>query len=334
MNKYCCISDLHLGCHGDSPSWHSTTLTWGKWLKNELESKGISDIIICGDFFNNRNEIGVNTISVASELMSIWKDFDIIMISGNHDLFYKDRTDVTSISIFEGHSNIEIISDMDTRTINGKIVTFIPWGQDIKKCPKSDIIFGHLEIDGFRMMPGRIAQGCTTPRSLTSKSDLVFSGHFHLRDERKYKNGKIIYVGSPYQMNWGEAGNIPGYYIVDIGNLEYTFSENTISPVYVKLDSNDISKNNIEGNIVSIDIDSSMPEDEIEKLKQSIYSKNPSEIKFNILREDLSSDTKIEYDGTVDILEVMNQYVDDLSLDDYSDDVKDALKELFENYKK
>ena len=334
MTKYCCVSDLHLGCHSDNEAWHTIILDWGKWLKTELESKDIEDMIICGDFFDNRNEIGVKTIAVAGELMDIWSDINIIMITGNHDLFYKNRTDVTSVSIFAGRSNISIISDMETRKINNKTISFMPWGANIAECPKSDMIFGHLAIDGFSMMPGKVSSGGLTPKSLTSKSPLTFSGHFHLRDERKYKNSKIIYVGSPYQLNWGEVTNNPGYYVIDMDSTEYEFFENTISPKHRKIDTGKLKKKDIEGQIISVEIDPSLDDDEIDKLKSSIYSKNPLEVKFNILRKADGDETTITYDGTVNILSVMNEFIDDLDIGDLANQVKDVLKDMYVKYEK
>jgi len=333
-SKYCLISDLHVGCHCDSENWHKIVLDWGNWLKDELIEKDIHNIIICGDFFHNRSEVGVKTMAVASELMDMWSDFEIKMITGNHDLFYKNRTDVSSVSIFGGRDNVELMSEMTTQNIAGKTVTFIPWGQNIEECPKSDVIFGHLEINGFKMMPGKVAEGRLTPKQLTSKSKLTFSGHFHLRDERAYKSAKIIYVGSPYQQNWGERSNIPGYYALDMKDLSYEFFENTISPKHVKITSNKIKPKDIKGNIISIDLDTSIGEEEIEKIKTKIYKSTPMEAKFNVSREVYDSNATITYDGNVNIIEVMNKYVDGLKLDTYTEDVKTKLEELFSKYSK
>ena len=332
--KYCLISDLHVGCHCNSENWHKIILEWGEWLKDELTSKGIHDIIMCGDFFDDRDMIGVKSLAVAGELMDMWSDFDIIMITGNHDLFYKNRTDVSSVSLFNGRQNVKIINDMETVKMDGKTVTFVPWGQDISKCQKSDVIFGHLEINGFQMMPGKVAEGKTAPRQLTSKAELIFSGHFHLNDERSYKNSKIIYIGSPYQQNWGERSNDPGYYIIDMGDLSYEFHENTVSPRHIKLTGgeDELKDVKIEGNFLAVDIDSDLDESEVEKFKNIVFKGKPMEVKFNTDRQKYISDADIEYDGSIDILEIMGDYVDGLDLDKLTPLVKDKLKELYKKY--
>ena len=332
-NRTVVVSDFHLGCHCDSEHWHKITLDWGRWFRDQLIDKDIDKIVMCGDFFDNRNEIGVKTIAVASELMDLWNDFDITMISGNHDLFYRNRNDVSSISIFEGRKNVTIVSKMTRVTIGQRTVTYIPWGEDISQCKKCDIIFGHLEINGFKMMPGKIAEGKTMPKSLTSKAKLTFSGHFHLRDERQYLHSKIIYVGSPYQINWGEASNMPGYYLVDIDDMSYEFFENTVSPKHIKMTSSKLKLDKIEGNIISVEIDPSLDEKDIEAIKTKVYDKVPLEVKWNILREEHDVND-LKYDGTLDITEVMMNFVDELQLETFSDEVKDKLLELYKKYAK
>lgn len=332
-NKIATISDLHLGCHCDSEHWHEITLNWGKWFRDELIDKDIDKIIICGDFFDNRNEIGVKTIAVASQLMDLWNDFEITMITGNHDLFYRNRNDVSSVSIFEGRKNVTLITKMTRDEIGERSVTYIPWGEDVSNCKKCDIIFGHLEINGFKMMPGKIAEGKTMPKSLTSKAKLTFSGHFHLRDERQYLKSKIIYIGSPYQINWGEASNMPGYYIVDVDDLSYEFFENTVSPKHIKMTSKKLRLDMVEGNIVQVEIDPNLDENGIEAIKTKVYDKVPLEVRWNILRTEHGT-SEIKYDGNVNVSEVMMKFVDDLQLEKYSDEVKDKLLELYHKYVK
>ena len=333
MNKVCCISDLHLGCHCDSENWHNITIEWGKWLKNELIEKDINHLIICGDFFDNRNEIGVRTISVASELMNIFNNFEVILITGNHDQFYRNRNDIHSTSIFEGRKNVTVIDSLRSLKFGDKNITFIPWGEDLTKIKKCDAIFGHLEINGFMMTLGKLAEGKTDAKVLTGKAPLIFSGHFHLREEREYKNSKIIYVGSPYQMNWGEAGNIPGYYIVDLDNMNYEFFENIVSPRHIKMTSKKLKLKDIPGNIVSVEIDPSMDDIEIENIKNKVYNKTPLEVKFNIFRgEKISPNTTVS--GNVDVFKVMMKFVDDMEIGEFTEDVKLKLKELYEKFSK
>ena len=141
QSNVCCVSDIHIGVHQNSSQWHDITRDWAKWLRAELNRKQITDIIISGDFFHYRDEVAVNTIHFATEILQLWKDFNIIMVVGNHDAYYKDRSDVNSLSVLNGWDNITVISTPTCVNLLGKKVMFCPWGTQLNEIEKSDVIF-------------------------------------------------------------------------------------------------------------------------------------------------------------------------------------------------
>lgn len=331
MSKEALISDPHLGCHCNSEVWHKTVMDYGVWLKKELEHQQIENLTIAGDFFDNRNEIGVQTLHIAGKFLDLFCDFNITIIAGNHDMFYKDRNDVNSISIFSGRKNIRVISNTISEMKCGKRVTYAPWGCNISEIQNSDIIIGHLEINGFYMVPGKVADEKTNPKDLLEKAPLVFSGHFHLRDERKFSNGTIIYVGSPYQLNWGESSNIPGYYIIDFSKSTYEFFENTVSPKHIKLTENLISEDIIRNNIVSYVLTNNNDEEE-QKIKTKILSFNPIETKFICQSETNVENVHLQYEENSNLLNMMLDFIDQLSLNELSTPVKEKITEVYKKY--
>ena len=323
------ISDLHLGIHVNSTTWHGIALNWAKWLRDELHKKQISDIVFCGDWHHNRNEISVNTLQVSADILEILSDFNIIAIAGNHDLFYKHRTDVNSLSIFKNRENISII-DANTVTINqfGKTITFCPWNTDITNITKSDIVFGHFEIESFSMNSYKVCEEGIKVKDILNKCPLLFSGHFHIRHSKQYSNGTIQYVGNPFQMDFGDLDNSKGYYTLNIDTSEYEFFENTISPKYKKISLSDLVHagnftseviNNIHNNIVKLKIDKNISQEDVDLLLQKISLLKPQEltvdydINFNRLideskqREDLSG---------VDIEQAIVEFVNLLEIKD------------------
>ena len=98
-SNICCISDIHLGVHQNNSSWHKILLDWVKWLDKQLIENDIDDIMICGDLFHYRDEIAVNSLHIANEFFDILKRYNIVMITGNHDCYYKDNSLVNSLSI-------------------------------------------------------------------------------------------------------------------------------------------------------------------------------------------------------------------------------------------
>jgi DNA repair exonuclease SbcCD nuclease subunit len=88
-------------------------------------------------------------------------------------------------------------------------------------------------------------------QDLLKKSNLIMSGHFHLRDERKYDNGTIIYVGNPFEMDFGDTGSTKGIYFLDIEKMTYDFVENNLSPKHKKISLTELTNTK---NITSSDI--------------------------------------------------------------------------------
>lgn len=273
--KVCCVSDVHIGVHQNSAMWHQIALDWAAWLKHELKEKKITDIVIPGDLFHYRDEIAVNTIHVVTQILKMWKDFNIVLLVGNHDAYYKDRSDVNSLSILDGWENIKVVSEPTQFTAFNKKLMFCPWGTTTRQIKKSDIIFGHFEIESFRFNQHKICEEGIQSSALLKKSPLVITGHFHLREERKYKTGKIVYLGNPFQMDFGDVYSTKGYHILDIVTGDYEFYENTISPTHqkIKLSSlveigsiNTKVKRLFKNNIVKLIIDRNVSPDDMDIL--------------------------------------------------------------------
>jgi DNA repair exonuclease SbcCD nuclease subunit len=286
-SQICCISDIHVGVHQNSNQWHDITLNWATWLREELRAKNIKDIVISGDFFHYRDEIAVNTIHFATQVLSLWKDFNIIMVVGNHDAYYKDRCDVNSLSILDGWSNITVISALTTSDIFGKTVTFCPWGCDIDDMPKSDVVFGHFEIQNFKQNSFKICSTGIRSADLLQKCGLIISGHFHIRDERIYDAGRILYLGNPFQMDFGDIDSDKGYYILDFNTLQYEFTENTLSPRHKKIYLSELVrqgtitekvKQEFSNNFIKFIVDKNVSPDEIDIILQKFYTLNPLSI--------------------------------------------------------
>ena len=101
--------------------------------------------MICGDLFHYRDEIAVNSLQVAKQFFDILEDYNIVMITGNHDCYYKDTSTVNSLSLFGGWKNITVIDTLTVDDIFDKRVSFVPWGVNVKDIPKCDLVFGHFD---------------------------------------------------------------------------------------------------------------------------------------------------------------------------------------------
>ena len=170
--RVCCISDIHLGVHQNKSMWHNISVDWAGWLRDELIKHDIQDIIISGDVFHYRDEIAVNTIKIAYDILNIWKEFNIIVLVGNHDSYYKDRVDVNSLTILKGWPNNTVIDTPTQIDYKGTKLMMCPWGTTIEEIDKSDIVFGHFEIETFKLNQHKICTEGIKSASLLKKSDL------------------------------------------------------------------------------------------------------------------------------------------------------------------
>lgn len=228
--KVAIVADIHLGLKSAADYWHKNHLAWAKWFADELNAQGITDIIVSGDFFHYRDEISVATLHVATQILDIWRDFNVIMLTGNHDCYLKDNSSINSLTVFSERPNVTVISELTSIVAFGKELTFVPWGVDITQVDPCDIIFGHFDIISFKLNGSTICTHGVSPKQLTDRAKITFTGHFHLRQEMSFGDKKIIYTGNPFQMDFGDAGDSKGYYVLDINTEQYTFHHNNISP--------------------------------------------------------------------------------------------------------
>ena len=306
------FSDLHLGVHSNSSDWHNYAIEWAHWFKEECKRKNIKDLIFCGDWHHNRSEISVNTLQVSADILDILCDFNIIAITGNHDIYYKHRTDVNSLSIFKKRKNVTILDRFDTIEAFDRTITFCPWNTKVQDIPESDIIFGHFEIETFKMNSYKVCEEGLKVKDLLNKSPLVISGHFHTRHEKKFGKGTILYVGNPFQMDFGDAGNRKGYYILDLDTMEYDFTYNNVSPTYKKVSLSELVQegsitkkviNDFSGNIAKLKVDMNISQVDMDILVKKLTLLKPEvltidyDINFNRLLDD--TENKEDLSGIV-----------------------------------
>jgi DNA repair exonuclease SbcCD nuclease subunit len=316
--KVAIFSDLHLGIYGNSEKWHETALTWADWIVDELNQKKIKDIFFLGDFFDNRSEISVQTIHVASKIIEKFKKFNVFMIIGNHDAYYKNRSDVHSLGMMKGHENITLIDkNLEFEAFNKRFL-FVPWNNDIPNS-KYDYIFGHFEIQTFKMNNYTVCNHGLNPVDiLIEKTNAVFSGHFHNRNSKKYNEGSIYYVGSCFPLDFSDQNNTKGYHILDIEDGSIEFFENTVSPRFIKLALSgyeSYEESEIENNIIKLIVDSELSEEEFTKISNIFKSYNPWQISFeyNVNSKTLND---VENIDSIDIKEMFEEFYDQLGLDD------------------
>jgi DNA repair exonuclease SbcCD nuclease subunit len=330
--KIGCFSDIHLGLSQDSPIFHKISLDFAKWASDYYKKQDIDEIIIPGDVFHNRSHISVETLTVARQFFDYFKDFTVYISTGNHDCFKKDSSDVNSISLLDGWKNIHIIDKTPIvyETNFNKTIGFVPWGTQLEDFPKCDITFAHLEISSFYMNSYKICEHGFSYKDLFKNSNYIISGHFHKKDHRKFENGEILYLGSPYQHNFGDIFDARGIYIFDLKDNSFEFIENSISPKHCRLSiKGDINENIIKNNFVSIVIDNDATEEDINTYSAKVAALNPKTVRIDYDGEKTKIESTQDSElGTSDLLKSIEEYINTLDVENKKE-VVEYVKELY-----
>jgi DNA repair exonuclease SbcCD nuclease subunit len=237
------IADTHFGLRGDDDEWLDDYIGYFENIivpYMKLNARKDDILIHCGDVFDNRSTIGLNTIyrviKLFEEFSSIFNDIRITV--GNHDTLKKSTNDITSINMLKYIPHIKVYYTPEVDVIDGKTCLFNPWVEDPVKekellaSVSVDYVFGHLEIGGSQMSNRSGVkiefQGGIKPSDF--KNSQVYAGHIHIRQDNK----NIHYIGNPYHKDRGDRDNEKGITILDFKTGKTEFIENTVTPRYMK----------------------------------------------------------------------------------------------------
>ncbi len=217
FKKAAVMTDLHLGLKSNSVVHNEDCLAFVTWFAKKAKDEGCDVCLILGDWHNHRASVSVHTLHYSMQCLDILsKTFgQVFAITGNHDLYYRERRDIHSIAWAGYLPNVTVINDI----FSEGDVTLCPWmvGDDlatIKKI-KTTYTFGHFELPYFLMN----AQIEMPDHGLISLDDFgstgtVFSGHFHKRQAKK----NIWYIGNAFPHNYADANDdARGMMILDWG---------------------------------------------------------------------------------------------------------------------
>ena len=319
------FSDLHWGKSRDSDVKLQSANEFIDWFIELVKKENINDVIFLGDWFDNRNSITVKTQNHSYAALRKFSDngINLYMIVGNHDAYFKDTIDINSIKHYHdipGIYPIEELTEIHFSPTN-KYGLMCPWETYTESDETYDVMFGHYEFQGAYLV-GTVSSSGMNIEDLLVKSPMIFGGHYHIRAEYDHKEGKVVTLGCPLELTWGDYENPKGVYILDTEDMSYEFIENKISPKHIRMYWSHIKDSNekfdkIKGNYVKLVVDTKYKFEHIMKVLNMINTKNPlkaAEPEFvynknmNILSTvDITSDS----DGVLSMskLEYMENYI-------------------------
>lgn len=331
MSRIVILGDLHFGVKGASDIMFKHQKKFFDSLFSYMEKEGIKVIFQLGDIFDNRKYINFKTLEFAKrEFFDRIEDQGITLhtLIGNHDIFYRERTDTNASDLLlDGYHSVKVYQTPTTVEVFGKTFDFIPWicEENRVECynfirqSKSTYCLGHFELNNFLMYTGVLFTG-GMDCSLLKNYHRVFTGHFHIKSEGE----NVLYVGTPYELNWNDANTPKGFHVLDCTDGSLSFIENNEHYYkYLRYDefgstTTDIRNMDLEDCFLRIHIISKSEPWLYEKFIQDVYSKHPADAKFierDILQEteDLQEEAKDINDST-DTESIIKDYIDKLDI--------------------
>lgn len=296
MTKIAIICDTHFGVRGDSSIFLEHQK---KFFDNiffpTIKSRNIETILHLGDLVDRRKFINFNTLSMMKEsFLDKITTQKMVIIAGNHDVFYKSSNKINALDNLLKEYNFEICIDPVEIKIDGIELLLLPWinqenideSFNLIKTTQSQLCFGHLEIAGFEMYKGSVCEHGLNRKDF-SKFDQVFSGHFH----HKSNNDNIHYLGAPYEMTWADNGFERGFHIFDLKTRKLEFIKNPYS-LFNRIEYNDenntfedlisnIDKSSIKDSFVKIDVIKKTNPYTFDMVIDKIESYEPYDLKIN-----------------------------------------------------
>jgi DNA repair exonuclease SbcCD nuclease subunit len=201
---FLCIGDLHIKI-----SSIETVRKVKEEIIKVIYNKKPDYIVILGDMQDTFEKVH---LQAWNEIVSFIKDIigksqKLYYVVGNHDYLNNQvfMTDDHFFNVFKLVDGVEIVDKPKILVLNdsGLTVGFIPYippGRlhEVQMARSCSIIFGHQEFKGVNFGHAISEKGDEWPDS----NPLVVSGHIH---EHQWFKPNILYVGSPYQTNFGES---------------------------------------------------------------------------------------------------------------------------------
>ena len=342
--KIAIVTDIHFGARSDSPHFDKFFKKfYDEVFFPELKERKIKTVLCLGDVFDRRKYINFNTLKSCKEyFFDKLKPYNVTIIAGNHDVYFKNTNDVNSLSLLlQEYDNIEIISFPEEKVFGNTKTLLLPWICDdneqtsfeLLKSTSAKVCFGHLEISGFHMSKGQdqdLEHGLD--QKIFKKFDLVASGHYHHRSSKN----NIHYLGNPYEITWSDVDDPRGFHIWDTDTLELEFIQNPFR-IFHKIyyddesgfDLKKIDTTALEASYIKVIVENKKDFKLFDKLIDKLNSCNPIEIKIIEDFSEFENASKADSVDIKDTTKLLSEYVDEIETEMNREKIKKMLNSLY-----
>ena len=336
--KVAIITDTHYGARKGSKHLHDYfELFYTNVFFPALKEHKIDTVIHMGDAFDSRKSIDYQSLEWSKKVVfDKLKNYDVHMIVGNHDCYYKNTNNVNSPELLlQTYNNIKTYSEVSEITLDKLKILFIPWinaenfENTVKSIKNTSSIcaMGHLELNGFRAHRGHVMEEGMDCK-LFEKFEKVFSGHYHTRSD----NGKIFYLGNPYEMFWNDVNDTRGFHIFDTDTLTHTPVNNPYKlfyniyyedTPYQMFDSSEY-----ENKIVKVIVRKKSNPKSFEKFIDKLYVSGIQDLKI-VENFEIQEGEDFQIDEDENTLSILNRYIEESEMDFDKNIIKNIFQDLY-----
>jgi DNA repair exonuclease SbcCD nuclease subunit len=198
------FTDIHFGMRQNSRAHNDDCENFVKWFCKTARQHDCDTAIFMGDWHHHRATVNVSTLNyTVTAIEYISKQFErFFFITGNHDLYYREKRDLNSLPFIRQLQNVVLVNEIH----HEGDVSLVPWlvGDEWTKMKRLDsrYVFGHFELPNFKMnaMVEMPDHGGLNSEHFPNQ-EYVFSGHFHLRQQKE----NVHYIGNAFPHNYADA---------------------------------------------------------------------------------------------------------------------------------
>ena len=199
------FNDVHLQSNNEGEIVESIN-----HLLNYAASKGITNLICAGDFFESRSFQRQSVLITFDKILELIHKAGctLYLFPGNHD-----KTEYASydsfLEIYKFYPGVIFNKEISNIELGGVKITLLPFYADSMLIPMidaaegGDVLISHFEMNGSINL-GKVSEKSTITRRMLKKWKKTYLGHFHNTHEI---TKDIVHLPSLRQNNFGEDSN-------------------------------------------------------------------------------------------------------------------------------
>lgn len=189
----------------------------------QYKCDGLVDL---GDTTDDRSSISLPTLNLLGAMLStLPSSKNNFKLTGNHEQYLRDCT-IDNKHLFD--HKFRVISQREIIRVEDCTFVFCAYPashadltewllKEASAIRGRKVLFGHFQIVGAYLNNAKTVTG--VPLEALNGFDTVLLGHIH---QPQSLTPRIHYVGSPFQQDWGEAGQLKHLSILDTDTLKVT----------------------------------------------------------------------------------------------------------------